>query len=47
MDGLRAQVAELEGGLAVVTTVLKTKDLLLKLQLSRAEVKRLKGVMLS
>lgn len=47
VDGLRAQVAELEGGSALVTTVPKTADLLLELQLSRAEVKRLEGVMLS
>ncbi|OBT81441.1 hypothetical protein VE02_09832 [Pseudogymnoascus sp. 03VT05] len=47
VDGLRAQVAELKGGSAVVTTVPKTKDLLLELQLSRAEVKRLEGAILS
>jgi hypothetical protein len=47
VDSLRAQVAELEGGSAVVTAVPKTADLLLELQLSRAEVKRLEGVMLS
>jgi hypothetical protein len=47
VDGLRAQVAELEGGSELVTTVPKTAELLLELQLSRAEVKRLEGVMLS
>ena len=47
VDGLRAQVAELEGGSAIVTTVPKTADLLLELQLSRVEVRRLEGIMLS
>jgi len=42
VDGLRAQVVELQGGLPPSTVVPTTADMLLELQVSRDELKRLK-----